>query len=229
MLRCGWSVCSGEDGHFRTEWGGQFDRILQLVGASSGINDYDVAFSHCEIENSIFPRFEEYSNCDIEFCDLGNSTSTTDNVSNCWISDSKLFVKESFADNRCENTSIEINNNVKLITISGNYFFEERSSESNLIIINRTYSSAPHSVKISDNTFRGDLSSTNHILITGTYTGNSYNSIVHIVGNSFTKGSKAVDMTSTNVKVIFSENVLDDLPNMGVSGSDTYINDNTIL
>lgn len=189
---------------------------------------YGCSFTNIDVEDISIPRVKSFAKCNIWDCTIGNTSYTLPKCSNNIIDDCTIYVSENFSNNDCENTNLIINDNVYFININGNKFDEELSSGTKIITINRNTNSYHNQVKIANNFFWGDASSSVHIQINGTYTNGGIDSIVHIIGNTFAKGANVIEDNSSEVKIIFSNNIRNQVSNWGIdsSDSDVYMNYN---
>ncbi|MCB0518460.1 MAG: hypothetical protein H6577_27995 [Lewinellaceae bacterium] len=186
--------------------------------------------SLCDITNTTFPRVENITHCKIQNSTIGSTTYNPQVVANCDIDDCIIFMNGEFTGNNCGDATLKINDGADFVLINGNEFDSNHPSEAFIIVVNRNSTAAKHQVKISDNIFWGDLSSSKHVQVNGTYSNGSYDSFVHLIGNSFTRGSQVIENNSTAVNLVISNNILNSLPSLGVSaGSNVILINNTII
>ncbi len=221
----------------------KFDNVTQLpsksniqggyiTGSSFSTGFTKTNFYSTKIQNSNIPRARSFINCVINDCTLGSTSYTINFCKNNTIDDTTIYPEVIFANNNCENTSLIVNNNVQFVNIIGNKFDEELVSGGNsfIVTINRTTTYAQNQVKIANNFFWGDQYSSKHIQINGTYNPGSFDSIIHIIGNSFTKGDQVVENNSSGTNIIFSNNIRNNVSNIGISaGGGVYLNYNIFI
>ena len=187
-------------------------------------------FTGVEVEHCTIPRVKSFNDCSIYDCTIGNTSYTLPKCNNNIIDDCTIYISDNFSNNDCENTNIIVNDNVQFININGNKFDEELSSGTFILTINRNTTYAQNQIKIANNFFWGETNSSIHIQINGTYSNGGYDSIIHMIGNSFTKGDQVIENNASSIDLIFSNNILNSITDIGVSaGGDIYLISNSII
>ncbi len=175
------------------------------------------------------PRMSDISNSYISNCVLGGDYGSSSNLFNignitgCRIFNSKLYSRaNSITGNFCDGVAIYLYEGA-FGTISGNEFDGLYTGLSSFIIIDVTgtwYSA----INITGNVFFAGSASP-HISVTGSFSG-SY-CTMKISDNSFNRGSVAVTNSSSNVRMVVTNNVLRSVGSLGVSGNgNTVVRDN---
>jgi len=183
---------------------------------------------NCEIDNSTFKQVKFIDNCEIDNCVFGGdynaqiNTFRIYNISNCIIDDTKIYAQGNFTGNITDGVTLYLFP-MHSLTISGNSFDDAFSGLNEHIIIDMT-GTAFSNYNISNNTF-DDPNASPYIKIQGSFTG-SYN-LVKISNNSFIRGSSVINNTSSNVRLVITNNADRSVSSFGVSnGGTTIVRDN---
>ena len=199
-----------------------------IVG-SSGTVGY---ITNSEVNNCDFNRVLAITASKIKDSKLGGdyNSSTLYSVGNLTgntIDDTEVHSKGSnFTGNVCDDFVLYLYEGGKH-SISGNSFDDVNTTlgGSSHIIINMA-GSAFTDIQISGNSFF-DTGASPYINLIGTFTG-SYN-LIKVTNNSFVRGSSAIGNSSSNVRLVVTENSLRSVP-LGISNGGTVIvRDNDIF
>lgn len=196
------------------------------------INSSGHNFINSSIIFSSIPRSNTFTSCEIENSFLGNFDYSIKNVNGCNNINNALIFVENFTSNICKKTTVRVDNSINKAVISNNSFDEEKTGELFVIVMDRTGSNAGSQINVTDNIFYGSSTSIDHIRIFGTYTDTSTkNASVFISSNTFTRANDVVSNGSTNVHIIFTNNLLNLLSaaDIGLSGAYTQVVNNIFL
>lgn len=197
--------------------GGKF---LNCIATTSAVNNWILSIVGAHIDESTITRVKSISNAYIEDSTVGETTSTNaGNIQNCYIQDSQFLNPVMFANNDCSDTYVELRNEINFAVIEGNNFDGLYSGQNKILEINRQSSSADHVVRVSDNHFwsaSGDYS----IIVNGTYSNSTFESMVFVDGNSFSRGTAAIDNNSSQVYLFVRNNTSQNMSTgLGVNSS----------
>jgi len=183
----------------------------------------------CEINNCLIPRCDFASDCDINNTTFGdNSSSEVAGMSNCFLSNSKVYVSGTFNNNSCENVNVVTRAGSYGVTIADNTFDRRLSGEDNIVLLD-VGGTGTTVIKVTGNAFTGASSLPQSIKIQGTYSGSSSIGLVGISDNLFSRGTSAVTSTS-NIRFTVNNNATTGVSNLGVSnGINQVVRDNDIF
>ncbi len=203
-------------------------RFLNCTATTPSVNNWILSISGCDVDNSTIARVQSMSNCLIEDSTIGESNSyNAENIHNCTINDSEFFNTGMFTNNVCDDVYVEIRNDQNFGIIEGNTFEGLFTGKNTIVEVNRNSSQAEHKMRISDNHFwssAGDYS----IVLNGTYSNSTFDSMVFIDGNSFSRGISAIDNNTNSVYLFVRNNTVQNTTSgIGVnSGGFAVVTDN---
>lgn len=181
------------------------------------------SLTSCEADNCTFPRLVSTAQCDFSNCILG-SFSLGEFVGNdC--DDCLIYPNRSFSGNTLDNSKLIIGLGTD-ISIAGNFFEGMYTGASEIIQIDYNGSSVSN-VNINGNSFNGNSSTSNYILLSGSYSG-TYG-VVKISENTFLRATQTIVNSSSGMKTVITNNALK-ASSLGVSnGGDLIVRDNDIF
>lgn len=203
-------------------------RFSNCIATTSAVNNWILSIAGTDIDNSTITRVQSISNCFIEDSTIGESTSyNAENIHNCNVRDSQFFNPGMFSNNVCSDTYIEIKNTNNFGIIEGNSFDGLYTGKNIILQLNRTDVDAQHQMRIADNHFWSGSGSYS-IELNGTYSNGTYDSMIFIDGNSFSRGTAAIDNNTTSVYLFVRNNTIQNTTNgLGVnSGAFAVVTDN---
>jgi|GEM_PF-4624929 len=184
-------------------------RFFNCTATTSAVNSRITSIVGVDIDNSTITRVQSVSNCFIDNSTLGESTSNNaHNIHNNEIDDTQIFTSGTFADNVCDDTYLQVRDNLGFLNITGNSFDGLYTGKTIIVQINRATGNANNVARINDNHFWLQSGSSNRAIeVNGNYTG-SFDSIVHIESNTFARGGQAIQNNSSNVYIIARDNTI---------------------
>ncbi len=197
---------------------------------SSGSLGY---ITNSEVTNCTFNRVLDVTGSKIRDSKFGGDYTTNSplyavgNIIGNRIDDSEIHSKYgNFSGNNCDDFALYLYVGGK-VAVTGNTFDDVLTTNGlNSHVIVNMAGSALTNLSISDNVFF-DNGASPYISLTGSFTG-SYN-LVKVSGNSFVRGSSAIGNSTSNVRLVVSENALRSV-SLGVSnGGTTIVRDNDSL
>lgn len=168
----------------------------------------------CEVNNCLIPRVNAISDCEIDNTTLGDASGNdVGRITNSFLSDSKIYLSNSFTGNHCENTNLVIRSGNYGVTAVGNTFDGRLSGEDNIIHLDIS-NSGTTVINVNDNVFTATSSLPQSIKVTGSSFPNSHAGLVGISGNTFTRGVRAI-LHSSNIRTTINNNAVF-VTNLGV-------------
>lgn len=203
-------------------WGAVFIGGTLTNVIDNGYTSGDTMYYSVNINNSILPRGYSMTGCDIDDSTIGDENDSMDMTTmvNCRVSHSVIYPAREgrIVGNEFDESKISLVNDTSgLIVISDNVFDNVMDNEPAIFMDANT--SWYMNIMISGNVFIIQSSDPYHIKIIGSPTG-SYQTL-SIIGNSFTKGTKAIDY-SGSLRVAVLNNVTRSVP-LGVSTAGNLI------
>lgn len=144
------------------------------------------------ISNSNVSRILSVSDCTVSSSTLGgtSSSSTCNQVKDCKLNSSFIYIYETFSSNVCDETFVSVRNPSWAVSVTGNTF--QTSSMTSSIIDVDCNSGSVFNCNVIGNVFRGSTTypTSAHVRIYGSYTGTR--ALVKVSENSFIGGSGGV-------------------------------------
>lgn len=191
-----------------------------INGVTTTTTHHIGGLTDCTVENSTLKRVGEVKGCSISNSTLGGSALNSETISvleGNFINDSEIYANDGcrIIGNEFRNSHLSFHQNATgLITVIGNVFDDLYTGYNEHISIDCS-SSSYRNILISANSFIVQSSDPQSINIYNN-TSSSY-SVLKISGNSFLKGTKAINYSS-NISTIVSDNVTKQT-SLGVSSS----------
>jgi hypothetical protein len=179
---------------------------------------------HCDLNTCTIAEVDEIINSEVS-----NSTlADVKFVNNCQFNDCTISAGSNFifSNNYCEDTKIVVGNAGSFPSramISNNHFDDLLAGATEAILINPGESSTLKTFNIQNNTFQLGSSDPQAVRISGNDASSFGYSRINIQGNNFYRSTKTLDYSS-NIKVLYSQNVTTIAAHPTSSGNLTVVN-----